>query len=103
MEAAFIEAVDPLCVVVAEDVSEDDSFDFFTFQFVGRDQIQLFFFQRGKETLHTGIIIAMSSAAEALNEPICYNFPAKSVACVLAATVTVEDSSFEPAVLFANW
>lgn len=44
----------------------------------------------------------MSSAAEALNEPICYKFPAKSVACVLAATVTVKDSSIESTVLITQ-
>lgn len=41
----------------------------------------------------------MSSAAEALDEPISYKFSAESVACILAATVAVKDSSFEPAEL----
>ena len=91
-----------MCVVIAEDVSEDDGLDLFSLHSVCRYLIQLFFFQRGKKALHTGIIIAVSSTAEALNEPICYKFPAKSVARVLAATVTVKDSSFEPAVLFAK-
>ena len=43
-EAAFIEAVDPLCVVVAKDVTEDNSFDFFTLHSVGRELIKFFFF-----------------------------------------------------------
>ena len=44
----------------------------------------------------------MGSTAEALDEPVCNKFPAKSVACVLAATVTVKDSSVKPAVLFTK-
>ena len=44
----------------------------------------------------------MSSTAEALNEPICYKLPAESVACVLAASVTVKDSSVESAVLLTQ-
>ena len=44
----------------------------------------------------------MSSAAEALNEPICYKFPAEGVACVLAATVTVENTSFQSTVLLTQ-
>ena len=48
-------------------------------------------------------ILERQESGGMMSQPICYNFPAKSVACVLAATVTVEDSSFEPAVLFANW
>ena len=89
-------------VVVAEDVSEDDSFDLFTLHSVCRYLIQLFFFQRGKEAFHTGIIIAMSCAAEALNKSVCYKFPAEGVACILAATVTVKDSSIESAVLLTQ-
>ena len=41
----------------------------------------------------------MSSAAETLDESVCYKLPAEGVACVLAATVAVKDSSVEPAVL----
>ena len=41
----------------------------------------------------------MSSAAEALNEPVCYKLSAEGIACILAATVAVKDSSVEPAVL----
>ena len=89
-------------IVVAEDVSEDNSFDFFTLHSVCRYLIQLFFFQCGKEALHTGIIVAMGSTAEALDEPIGYKFPAKGIACVLAATVTVKDSSVESAVLITQ-
>ncbi len=48
------------------------------------------------------VVIAVSSTAEALDEPIGYKFPAKSLACVLAATVTVKDSSVEPAVLLTQ-
>ena len=44
----------------------------------------------------------MGSTAEALDEPISYKFPAKSVACVLAATVTVKNSSVESAVLLTQ-
>ena len=86
-------------VVVAEDVSEDDSFDLFTLHSVGRDLIQLFFFQCGKKALHTSVVIAVSRAAEALYKPISYKLPAEGIACVLAATVAVKDSSFEPAIL----
>ena len=89
-------------VVVAEDVSEDDSFDFFTLHSVCRYMIQLFFFQCGKEALHTSVVIAVSSTAEALDEPVCYKLPAKGIACILAATVTVKDSSIEPAVLLTQ-
>ena len=44
----------------------------------------------------------MSSAAEALNEPICYKLPTESVACVLAATIAVKNSSVESAVLLTQ-
>ena len=44
----------------------------------------------------------MSSAAETLDESVCYKLPAKGVACVLAATVTVKDRSIEPAVLLTK-
>lgn len=68
-ESAFIKAVDPLRIVIPEDVSEYDSFNFITFHFVCWHLIQLLLFQCGKEALHTGIIIAMSSSAEALDKP----------------------------------
>ena len=74
-EATCIEAVYPLRIVVAEDVSEDNSFDFFTLHSVCRYLIQFFFFQCGKEALHTGIIVAMGSTAKALDEPVCNKFP----------------------------
>ena len=44
----------------------------------------------------------MSCAAKALNKPICYKFSAECVACILAATVTVKESSFESAVLLTQ-
>ena len=91
-----------MCVVVTEDVSEDDSFDLFPLHSVGRDLIQLFFLQSGKEALHTGVVKAVSSTTEALDQPICYKFPAEGIACVLASTVTVKDSSIEPAVLLTQ-
>ena len=89
-------------IVVAEDVSEDDSFDFFSFHPVGWELIQLFFFQCGKKALHASVVIAMSCAAKALDKPICYKFPAESVACVLTATVAVKDSSVESAILLTQ-
>ena len=95
-------AVDPLCIVVTEDVSEDNSIDLFTFHSVCRYLIQLFFFQCGKEALHTSVVIAVSSTAEALDESVCYKLLAEGVACVLAATVAVKDSSIEPAVLLTQ-
>ena len=84
-------SVYPLRIVVAEDVSEDNSFDFFTLHSVCRYLIQFFFFQCGKETLHTGIIVAMGSTAKALDEPVCNKFPAEGIACILAATITVSN------------
>lgn len=91
-----------MCVVITKDVSEDDSFGLFTLHSICRNLIQLFFFQCGKEALHTSVVIAVSSTAEALDEPICYKLPAEGVACVLAATVVVKDSSFESAVLLTK-
>ena len=91
-----------MCVVVAEDVSEDGGFDLFTLHSVCRYLIQLFFFQCGKKALHTSVVIAMSSAAEALDKSVCYKLPAEGVACVLAATVAVKDRSVEPAVLLTQ-
>ena len=91
-----------MCVVVAEDISEDGSFDLFTLHSVGRELIQLLLFQGGEKALHTSVVIAMSSAAETLDESVCYKLPAKGVACVLAATVTVKESSIEPAVLLTQ-
>ena len=44
----------------------------------------------------------MSSTAEALDEPVCYKFPAEGIACVLAATVAVKDSSIEYAILLTQ-
>lgn len=44
----------------------------------------------------------MGSTAKALDEPVCYKLPAKGIACILAATVTVKDSSIEPAVLLTQ-
>ena len=41
----------------------------------------------------------MSCAAEALDKTVCYKLSAESVTGILAATVTVKDSSFEFAVL----
>ena len=64
--------------------------------------IQLFFFQCGKEALHTSVVIAVSSTAEALDEPVCYKLPAKGIACILAATVAVKDRSVESAVLLTQ-
>ncbi len=93
---------DPLGVVVTEDVSEDDSFDFFSLHSVCRYLIQFFFFQCGKKALHASVVIAMSSAAETLDESVCYKLPAEGIACILAATVTVKDSSVEHAVLLTQ-
>ena len=89
-------------IVVAEDVSEDDGLDLFTLHSVCRYLIQLFFFQCGKEALHTGIIVAMGSTAEALDKSVCYKLPAEGVAYVLAATVTVENTSFQSAILLTQ-
>ena len=44
----------------------------------------------------------MSSTAEALYKPISYKLSAERVARILAATVTVKDSSIESAVLFTQ-
>ena len=44
----------------------------------------------------------MSSAAEALDKSVCYKFPAKGVAGILAATVAVKDSSVESTVLITQ-
>ena len=49
-----------------------------------------------------GIIVAMGSTAEALDEPVCNKFPAEGIACVLAATVAVKDRSVEPTVLLTQ-
>ena len=68
-EPAFIKAVDSLGIVITEYVSEDNGFDFITFHFVCRHLIQLLLFQCGEKALHTGIIIAMSSSADALDKP----------------------------------
>ena len=89
-------------IVVAEDVSEDEGLDLFSLHSVCRYLIQLFFFQCGKEALHTSVVIAMSSAAEALDKSVCYKLPAKGIACVLTATVAVKDSSVESTVLFTQ-
>jgi len=91
-----------LRIVVAEDVSEDDGLDLFSLHSVCRYLIQFFFFQCGKKALHTSVVIAVSSTAEALNEPICYKLPTESVACVLAATLTVENTSFQSTVLLTQ-
>ena len=91
-----------MCVVVTEDVSEDDGLDLFSLHSVCRYLIQLFFFQCGKETLHASVVVAVSSAAQALDEPICYKLSAKGIACILTATVTVKDSSFESAILLTQ-
>ena len=53
-------------------------------------------------TIHFSHIIAVSSTAEALDEPVCYKFPAEGIACVLAATVAVKDSSIESAILLTQ-
>ena len=63
----MIEAVDSLGIVVTEDVSEDDCFDFFTLHSVGRELIQLLLFQGGEKALHTGIVVTMCCAAQALD------------------------------------
>jgi len=91
-----------LRIVVAEDVSEDDGLDLFSLHSVCRYLIQLFFFQCGKKALHTSVVIAVSRAAEALNEPVCYKLPSEGIACVLAATVAVKDRSAESTVLLTQ-
>ena len=48
-----------------------------------------------QKAIHTSVVIAVSSTAEALDESACYKFPAEHIACVLAATVAVKDSSVE--------
>ena len=35
----------------------------------------------------------MCSTAKALDEPVCNKFPTEGIACILAATITVKDSS----------
>ena len=44
----------------------------------------------------------MGGTAEVLDEPIYYKLSAKRIACVLAATVAVKDSSVESAVLLTQ-
>ena len=81
-----------MCIVITENVAKDDGFDLLTLHLVSRDLIQLFLLQSGEKALNTGVVKAVSSTAEALNEPVCYKLSSEGIACVLAATVTVKDS-----------
>ena len=47
-------------------------------------------------------VIAVSSTAETLDKSVCYKLPAKGIACILAATVAVKDSSVESAILLTQ-
>ena len=59
---------------------------------VRRDAVDQLLLQGGEEALHPGIVVAMRHAAEALDEAVRRQYLPKSVAGVLAATVTVENS-----------
>jgi len=61
-----------------------------------------FLFSVWQKTLHTSVVIAVSCAAETLDESVFNKFLAEGVACVLAATVAVKNSSVESAVLLTQ-
>jgi len=69
---------------------------------VGRKLIKLFLFQGGKKALHTCVIVTMCSSAETLDKSRRYKSTAKRIARILTASVAVQNSSFEPAILLTK-
>lgn len=78
-------------IVVSKDVSENDSLDLFASHFVSRDSVELFLLQSRKEALHSCVVKAMGSSAEALAHSTCGNLCTEIVACILTAAITVEN------------
>lgn len=73
-EFSGVKAVDSLGIVVTKYVFEDDGFDFVTLHLVSRYTIKFLYFhavkkfERCEKALHTGIVVAVSSTAQALNQ-----------------------------------
>ena len=69
---------------------------------VSRYAIKFLFFESCKKTLHTGIVVAVSSTAQALYQTGFRKLAAESIACILTASVAVQDSSVESAILLTK-
>ena len=85
--------VNPVLVVVNEDVAKHERFHLIHRHAADRDLIEQFLLERGEKALHPGIVIAMADAAEALNNAAVLQCLPKCAAGVLAAPVGVEDGA----------
>ena len=86
---AGIGSIDPLPVVVDHDVAEDDGLHLLHGHLFGMDAIELFLFEGGKKTLHSGVIIASPGTAHALNGAIFCQGGSEGPTGELAASVGV--------------
>ena len=94
-ESVGVEAVHSECVVVSKDVSENNSLYLLASHSVSRDSVEFFFLQGRKKAFHSCVVIAMVSPAEALIHSTCGNLFTEIVACVLTASITVENCAVE--------
>ena len=93
--SSWVKTVYSHCVVITKYVSEDDGFDLVTLHPVSRYAIKFLFFESCEKALHTGIVVAVSSTAQALYQTGFRKLAAESIACILAASVAVQDSAFK--------
>lgn len=94
-ESAGVKTVHFEGVVVCKYVPENDSLDLFTSQSVSRDPVELFLLQGCKEALHSCVVEAVCGSAQVLAHSTCGNLCTEIVACVLTASVTVENCTVE--------
>ena len=80
-------------VIVHEYVPENNALHLIPCQLVCGDPVDLFLLQGRKKALHSGIIKAMSCAAETLNKPRLPKCGSECFAGVLTSSVTVKDRS----------
>ena len=67
-QSTQIRRVDPVLVVVDENIAEHQRFHLVHRHAIGRDSVEKLFFERGEEAFHPCVVIAMRDAAEALRD-----------------------------------
>jgi len=89
--SAIVCCVNPFAIVIREYPSEYDAFNDSHGQQLRLDFIKLFFFERGKKALHSGIVIATTGSGHTLGGFVRGQGSPKLVACVLWASIWMEN------------
>lgn len=89
-QSHWIVRIYPQSIVVNKYISEDNTFYLLPGKLICCYLVNLFFFERCKETLHPGVVKAMPGAAEALDHSVLFQFFSERFTGILAATVRMQ-------------